>query len=95
MLLDGGKQFNCETVQKVLQEYGTTHRLAMPYTPEQNGASAQENRTIVESSCSVLHANLLPEELWAEACNPPVYIHSFIHLLCVHKIHTRLSSHRI
>ena len=30
LLSDGGKEFNCEAVQKVLEEYGFTHRLAMP-----------------------------------------------------------------
>jgi len=46
----------------------------MPCTPEQNGAAEQENRTVVESACSMLHANGLPKELWAEACNTAVYI---------------------
>jgi hypothetical protein len=40
----------------------------MPYTPEQNGAAKQENRTIVESAHSMLHASGLPKELWAEGC---------------------------
>jgi len=74
LLSDGGKEFNCKAVQKVLEEYGITHRIAMPYTPEQNGAAEQENRTIVESARSMLHASGLPKELWAEACNTAVYI---------------------
>jgi hypothetical protein len=45
----------------------------MPYTPEQNGATEQENRTNVESTRSMLHASGLPKELWAEACNTAVY----------------------
>lgn len=39
LLSDGGKEFNCKTVQKVLEEHGITNRLAMPYTPEKNGGS--------------------------------------------------------
>jgi transposase InsO family protein len=74
LLSDGGKEFNFKAVQKVLEEYGTTHRIAMPYTPEQNGAAEQENRTIVESACSTLHASGLLKELWVEACNTAVYI---------------------
>jgi len=53
LLSEGGKEFNCETVQEVLEEYGITHRLAMPFIPEQNGAAEQENRTIVESPRSM------------------------------------------
>jgi transposase InsO family protein len=74
LLADGGKEFNCEAVLKVLEEHGITHRLTMPYTPEQNGAAEQENRTIVENVRSMLHASGLPKELWAEACNTAVYI---------------------
>jgi len=50
LLSDGGKEFNCEAVQKVLEEHGITHRLTLPYAPEQNGATEQENRTVVESA---------------------------------------------
>jgi transposase InsO family protein len=74
LLSDGGKEFNCEAAQKVLEEHGITHRLTMPYTPEQNGAAKPENRTIVESAPSMLHSSGLPKELWAEACNTAVYI---------------------
>jgi len=33
MLSDCGKEFNCETVQKVLEDHGITQRITMPYTP--------------------------------------------------------------
>jgi len=74
LLSDGGKEFNCEAVQKVLEENSITHRITVPHTLEQNAAAELENRTIVESACSVLHASGLPKELWAEACNTVVYI---------------------
>jgi len=74
LLSDGGKEFNCEAVRKVLEEHGITHRITMPNTPEQNGAAEQENRTIVESASSMLHASGFPKELWAEACNTAVYV---------------------
>jgi transposase InsO family protein len=71
---EGGKEFNCEAVGKVLEEHGITHRITMPYTPEQNGVAEQENCTVVESARSMLHASGLPKELWAEACNTAVFI---------------------
>jgi hypothetical protein len=73
LLTDGGKEFNCEAVQKVLEKDGIMHRITMPNTPEQKGAAEQENRTTVESARSMLHASGLPKELWAEACNTEVY----------------------
>jgi hypothetical protein len=74
LLSDNGKGFNCEAVQKVLKEHGIMHRLIIPYTPEQNAAAEQENRTTVESAHSLLHSGGLPKEQWAEACNTTVYI---------------------
>jgi transposase InsO family protein len=74
LLSDGGKEFNCEAVQKVLEEHSITQRLTMPCTPEQNGAAEQINHTLVESAHSMPHASGLPKELWAEACNTVVYI---------------------
>jgi hypothetical protein len=74
LLSDGGKEFNCEVVQKVLEEHSITHRITVPYTAEKNGAAEQENHTIVESAHSVLHASGLPKELWAEPRNTAVYI---------------------
>jgi len=32
------------------------HRLAMPYTPEQNGSAERENRTLLEVARSMLAA---------------------------------------
>lgn len=71
---DGGMEFNCEALPRVFEEYGVTHRLAMPYTPEQNSAAEQENRTILESARCMLHACGLPIKLWAEASSTAVYI---------------------
>lgn len=48
--------------------------MAMPYTPEQNGTAERENRTLVESERSMLHAKDLPLKLWAEAVNTAAYI---------------------
>jgi len=50
VLSDGGKEFNCEAVQKVSEEYGIRHRLTMPCTPEQNGATEQK----ILQSCEML-----------------------------------------
>jgi transposase InsO family protein len=74
LLSNGRKEFNRKALQKVLEEYGITHQIAMLYTSEQNGAAEQENRTVVKSARSMLHASGLPKELWAEACNTAVYI---------------------
>ncbi|UYV73120.1 hypothetical protein LAZ67_10001878, partial [Cordylochernes scorpioides] len=49
------------------------YELTAPYTPEQNGISERDNRTIVESARCLLHGRKMPLELWAEAVNTAVY----------------------
>lgn len=43
------------------------------YTPEQNAVPKRENRTIIESVRSMLHAMSIPQEFWAEVISIPVY----------------------
>lgn len=75
LLSDGGGEFNNENIQKILAEYGVRQRLVMPYTPEQNGVSERENRTVVECARSMMYAHEdLPQKLWAELVNTAVYI---------------------
>ncbi|GBM30301.1 hypothetical protein AVEN_52704-1 [Araneus ventricosus] len=45
----------------------------MPYTPEHNGVIEKENRILVEATRSMIHAQDLPEKLWAEAVNTATY----------------------
>ena len=46
----------------------------MPCVLEQNGSSERENRIIVESARSMIHAKDLPTKLWAEAINSAAYV---------------------
>lgn len=48
--------------------------MSVPYTPEQNGVSERENRTIMEAARSMMYATDLPKFLWAEAANTAVYV---------------------
>lgn len=73
-LSDGGKEFDNSQVRKILVKRGIEMRLTMAYTPQQNGASERENRTLVESARSMLHTKELPIKLWAEAVNTAAYL---------------------
>lgn len=74
LLTDGGTEFCNSDVKKILKANGIVHRVTMPYTPQQNGASEQENRTLVEAARTMLHAKNLPEKLWAEAVSTAAYV---------------------
>lgn len=72
-LCDGGKGFNNKDVRSVLESKGINLRVVMPYT-EQNGCAERENRTLVESARTMIHAKKLPIKLWAEAVNTAAYV---------------------
>ncbi|KAL0821972.1 hypothetical protein ABMA28_005360 [Loxostege sticticalis] len=74
-LHDNGGEFDNEEVRKILNAHGIQQRLTMPYTPEQNGCSERENRTLVEAARTMLHARgELPQKLWAELINTAAYV---------------------
>src|SRR5437870_13732898 len=74
ILTDGGREFENADFHRVTSAEGIRHRVTMPYTPEQNGAAERENRTLVESARSMIHAKGLPIKLWAEAVNTAAYV---------------------
>ncbi|CAG9132679.1 unnamed protein product [Plutella xylostella] len=50
------------------------HQKTNPYTPEQNGLSERNNRTIVERARCLLFEAELDKKFWAEAANTAVYL---------------------
>jgi len=74
LLADGGGEFNNKEVEQITQHAGLNHRMTMPYTAEQSGASERENRTLVEAARTMLQSTQLPKKLWAEAVNTAAYI---------------------
>uniref|UniRef100_A0A5S6Q7L0 Integrase catalytic domain-containing protein n=1 Tax=Trichuris muris TaxID=70415 RepID=A0A5S6Q7L0_TRIMR len=57
-------------------DYRVTFFSSMPFTPEQNGCSERENRTLVECARTMLEAKELPKLLWAEAVATAAYIYN-------------------
>lgn len=77
LLSDNGGEFDCEEVKCILSESGITQRLTAPYTPEQNGGSERENRTIVEMARTFKYSNSeveFPDAIWAELVTSAIYI---------------------
>lgn len=76
-LSDNGGEFDNEEVREILRSHGITQRLTAPYTPQQNGGSERENRTIVEMARTLKYSNPeaeFPVAMWAELCSTAVYI---------------------
>lgn len=77
IISDNGGEFDNAEVKKILQKFGVTQRLTAPYTPQQNGLSERDNRTIVEMARTFKYANpdaQFPEAIWAELVSSAVYI---------------------
>ncbi|KAI8435453.1 hypothetical protein MSG28_003756 [Choristoneura fumiferana] len=74
-LSDNGGEFDSENVRCILRKAGIRQRLTMPYTPQQNGLSERENRTLVEAARTMMHAHEeLPLATWAELINTAAYV---------------------
>ena len=76
LLSDNGGEFDNFRVNKILNLHGIKQRLTMPYTPQQNGCSERENRTLVETARALMHARegLFDQSFWAELINTASYI---------------------
>ena len=74
LMSDCGSEFWNSSVKKILNTFGVTMRNSMPYTPEQNGVAERENRILVESARTMIHAKGLSKRLWAEAVNTAVHV---------------------
>ena len=71
---DCGKEFCNEGVKRLLLSKGIKHEHSTPKAPEQNGYIERQNRTVVESAKSMLHARKLPLYVWAEATATAEYV---------------------
>jgi len=65
--------------RKLFNEFLEKQRIQLettaPYTPEQNGRSERENRTIVECARMMMEAKSVSKQmLWAEIINTTVYL---------------------
>ncbi|KMQ92977.1 retroelement pol polyprotein [Lasius niger] len=60
-------------MKEIMRNKGIEHETRVPYTPEQNGSTERDNRTIVEAARTMILAKGLDKRLWAEAVNAAVY----------------------
>ena len=65
---DNGGEYTSNKFEAYLKSEGICHECTIPKTPEQNGVAERLNRTLVESSRSMLLDAKLPQKFWAEDC---------------------------
>lgn len=71
---DNGCEYCSNEFRDFLKHEGIIHQKTNPYTPEQNGLSERNNRTIVERARCLLFEADLDKKFWAEAANTAVYL---------------------
>uniref|UniRef100_A0ABD2WYY7 Integrase catalytic domain-containing protein n=1 Tax=Trichogramma kaykai TaxID=54128 RepID=A0ABD2WYY7_9HYME len=71
---DGGGEFDCSNVRKLLAARGIEFQLTCPHTPEQNGVSEQSNRHVVELARSMLAVSEMSKGFWAHACETAAFL---------------------
>ena len=71
---DNGGEFTSREFETYLKEEGVRHELTIPKTPEQNGVAERMNRTLIETTRSMLVDSNLPYSFWAEALSTAAYL---------------------
>ncbi len=73
---DNGGKFVSKKFDNFLHECGIQRQTSAPYTPQDNGVAERANGTIMECARSMIRAQGLNLEFWAEAVNTAVYINN-------------------
>jgi transposase InsO family protein len=71
---DSGGEFLSTDFQNYLKLHGITHQRSCPYTPQQNGLAERKHRHIIETTRTLLIANQVPKDFWAEAALTATYL---------------------
>ena len=71
---DNGGEYLGSSFQEWIAKKGITHQTSAHRTPEQNGVTERDNRTVMEIARSMIHGRMLPLALWAEAVSTATYL---------------------
>ena len=75
---DNGGEYTSHAFDEFCRQEGIRRKLAVPYTPQQNGVDERKNRSIVGVSRAMLHDQSLPFFLWEEAYSTSVFVQNRI-----------------
>ena len=73
---DNGGKYTSQYFKNFCADKRIAHQFTNPYTPGQNGVSERLNRTLIESTRSMLIHAKMPLKFWAETANTAVYLHN-------------------
>ncbi|KAF8394586.1 hypothetical protein HHK36_020800 [Tetracentron sinense] len=71
---DGGGEYMSTRFRDFLANYGISHRISCPYTPEQNGRAERKHHHIVETSLTLMAHSRVPLSYWDDAFATTVFL---------------------
>jgi transposase InsO family protein len=71
---DNGGEYTSKEFVNFWKDVGIKRELTTPYNPQQNDVAERKNRTITEVVKTMIHDQVLPMCLWAEAAMKVVYV---------------------
>ncbi|KAJ9507120.1 hypothetical protein QJQ45_004720 [Haematococcus lacustris] len=75
---DNGSEYCNKTVQDWCSSKGIQQQFSAPYCPEQNGKAERLNRTIMQSTRSMLLTSGLPPGFWVDAARKANYVRDLL-----------------
>jgi hypothetical protein len=77
---DNGTEFKNYTLNDFLSDEGIKHQYSTAYTPQQNGVSERNNRTLIEMARTMLAEFKSPYNFWAEAISTACHASNRLYL---------------
>ncbi|KAI3695317.1 hypothetical protein L1987_78312 [Smallanthus sonchifolius] len=71
---DNGNEFKNNLMELFCLKKGIHHEFSAPHTPQQNGVAKRKNRTLIETTRTMLSDTKLPVTFWAEAVNTACHV---------------------
>ena len=83
---NNGGEFTSKKFNKYCVDSGIQRQFTILYNPAQNGVSKQKNRTLVESTRSMLNVAHLPNSFWIEAIATACYLRNISYTKALNNI---------
>src|SRR5579871_5667827 len=71
---DNGTEYLSKAFGRFLSDHRIQYQTTTPYTPQQNRVAERANRTIVEYTRTMIHAQRLEQKFWGEAVITATYL---------------------
>ena len=73
---DNGGEYTSGSFQEYCKSTGIRQQLSVPYTPQQDGVSERDGRTIMDMTRCLPNEAHVPEPLWGEIASTAVFFQS-------------------